>query len=189
MATGIVSSLPPPSIAGLSISVALSLLCYQFSIYVYNFWFHPLANYPGPKLAAVSCIPRIRRALRGDVFFWIVDLHLQYGEVVRVSPNELSFSGADAWKDVYGHKKAGQPNLVKDPAFYSFGEDDPHLVVVNDEDHARQRRIFANAFSDRALKMQEPLFNTYVDKLVRKLRATIASKPDEKFNMVNMYNL
>lgn len=74
------------------------LVIYQLSIYIYNVFFHPLRSFPGPKLAAASCLPRIKQALRGDVTFWIVDLHLKYGEVVRVSPNELSFAGADAWK-------------------------------------------------------------------------------------------
>ena len=62
------------------------------------------------------------------------------------------------------------------------------MVNADTENHARIRRIFANAFSDRALKMQEPLFLTYVDKLVQKLRDTIARDPASKFNMVNMYN-
>lgn len=36
--------------------------------------------------------------------------------------------------------------------------------------------------------MQEPLFLTYVNKLVEKMRAKVDSNPAEKFNMVNMYN-
>lgn len=36
--------------------------------------------------------------------------------------------------------------------------------------------------------MQEPLFLTYVDKLMQKMRATIKTDPQHKFNMVNMYN-
>jgi hypothetical protein len=50
------------------------------------------------------------------------------------------------------------------------------------------RRIFSNAFSDRSLKQQEPLFLSYVDKLMALLRSSHAENPDKKFDMVKMYN-
>jgi cytochrome P450 len=185
MASGLLAYVLPQSVGGIILLVFTVLVAYQSYIYFYNIFLHPLREFPGPRNAAASCVPSIRQALRGDIDFWITGLHLQYGEVVRVSPNELSFSSADAWKDIYGHKRAGKPSLVKDPAFYVF-EDDRTIINADDESHARQRRIFANAFSDRALKMQEPLFLTYVNKLVEKLRTKSASNPDEEFNMVNM---
>lgn len=45
-------------------------------------------------------------------------------------------------------------------------------------DHTRVRRLFSPAFSDRALKEQEPLFQKYVDLLVRKLGETIGYPVD-----------
>lgn len=53
------------------------------------------------------------------------------------------------------------------------------------EQHRRLRRIFAPAFSDRALKAQEPLFHRHVDMLVSKLREVANKK--ECVNMVDMY--
>jgi hypothetical protein len=185
MASGLLLYVLPQSFAGVILLLSILLTAYQFCIYLYNIFFHPLHKFPGPRLAAASCIPRIIRAIRGDVYFWINDLHQQYGEVVRVTPNELSFSSAESLKDIYAHKRAGRTNLPKDPGFYIFG-DDRTIINADDESHARQRKIFANAFSDRALKLQEPLFLTYVDKLVQKLRSKIASRPNEQINMVNM---
>lgn len=183
------SSILPHSVGGALLLITVLAVAYQLSIYIYNVFLHPLRRFPGPKSAAASALPKINNALRGDGVSWIVDLHRTYGEVVRVSPNELSFSGADAWKDIYGHKKAGQPAPVKDPAFYlTPNEDTFNIVNAGHEDHARQRRIFANAFSDGALKRQEPLFLTYIDKLVEKLRSAMTSDPQGKVNMVNMYN-
>jgi len=183
------ASILPHSLGGVLLSIPVLLLAYQLSSYIYNIFFHPLSRFPGPKTAAASALPKISAALRGDGVSWIVELHAKYGEVVRVSPNELSFSGADSWKDVYGHKKAGQQALLKDPLFYnSPGETTFNIVNAGYEDHARQRRIFANAFSDGALKKQEPLFLTYINKLVEKLRSKAEADPNEKFDMVNMYN-
>lgn len=171
---------------GLILLVTLTV-AYQLLIYTYNVYFHPLRHFPGPRLAAASALPRIRAALRGDGVSWIVDLHRRYGEIVRVSPNELSFSGADAWKDIY--KRSGQSTLVKDPAFYlTPNQTTYHIVNADREDHTRQRRIFANAFSDGALKKQEPLFLTHINKLIHKLRSTTSTNPLEKCNMVDMYN-
>lgn len=44
------------------------------------------------------------------------------------------------------------------------------------------------AFSDRALKQQEPLFNRYVDQLVSKLKDGIDQDANTKYDMVRMYN-
>lgn len=120
----------------------------------------------------------------------MVELHRQYGEVVRVSPNELSFNSAGAWKDIYGHRKGERAVLAKDPRFYQNpgNHDVVDIINANDADHGNIRKIFSNAFSDRALKQQEPLFKTYVNKLVDTLRATSAADRSHRVDMVSMYN-
>jgi cytochrome P450 len=50
------------------------------------------------------------------------------------------------------------------------------------------RRLFSPAFSDRALKEQEPLFMKYVTLLADKLREGMEEDPNHKFDMVKMYN-
>lgn len=170
---------------GLLSDFALQFVCYRISIYMYNIFLHPLRGFPGPVTSAASTWPKIRHAIHGDLIHWIVDLHAKFGEVVRVSPNELSFSSADAWKDIYGHSS----RLPKDPLFYDHPGDTVADIVNSDAaDHARMRKIFAHAFSDSALKKQEPLFLKYVDELVRKLRQLSTADPEHKFNMVDMYN-
>ena len=153
-----------------------------------NIFFHSLRRFPGPVTSAASPLPLISQSLRGHGLFWIAQLHEKYGEVVRISPRELSFSGADAYRDIYGHKKAGLPTLEKDPTFYSPPDKAHDIVNADFQSHARMRRIFSHAFSDRALKLQEPLFNTYVDRLVQKIRDGAAQDPKKQYNMVQMYN-
>jgi cytochrome P450 len=65
---------------------------------------------------------------------------------------------------------------------------EPNLIQARDVDHNRQRKIFTPAFSDRALKQQEPLFLKYTDQLVSKLKENIKQDPDAKLDMVRMYN-
>jgi cytochrome P450 len=43
-------------------------------------------------------------------------------------------------------------------------------MSANDDDHARQRKLLSNAFSDQALREQEPVLRSYADLLVKQLR-------------------
>ncbi|KAK4978487.1 hypothetical protein LTR28_005318 [Elasticomyces elasticus] len=109
--------------------------------------------------------------------------------MVRVAPNDLSYTNAQAWKDIYGHHSGGKNGNSKDPSFYTAPENGVHSIVTNnDEDHARVRRIFSHGFSNKALKEQEPLFLKYVDLLIEKLHKEVQDAPDTGINMVDLYN-
>jgi hypothetical protein len=123
---------------------------------------------------------------RGETLRWISRLHREYGSIVRVGPNELSFIDAQSWKDIYGFQPAGKTGNHKDPQFYDFVSlVVKNLVNANDQEHARMRRIFSNAFSDKALKEQEPLLFKYADLMVQKLHEKDLGA---KINMVEMFN-
>lgn len=63
---------------------------------IYNVYFHPLRNFPGPKFAAATPLPFVWRLLNGRMVHWTTKLHAKYGVVVRVHPDELSFIGSSA---------------------------------------------------------------------------------------------
>ncbi len=88
-------------------------------------------------------------------------LHDKYGEVVRLSPNEVSFTSGDtAWQDIYGfrtNKHKGHLNMRKDPAWYAPPPVGVHIIVANDEDHSRYRKVMSHSFSEKALAKQEVL--------------------------------
>lgn len=54
--------------------------------------------------------------LTGNEIYFMHDLHMKYGSVVRFSPNELSYTDAQAWRDVFGYQK-GKPENLKAPGF------------------------------------------------------------------------
>ncbi|KAF1810322.1 cytochrome P450 [Eremomyces bilateralis CBS 781.70] len=172
----------------ISLLLLICAVVYQLSIYIYNVFFHPLRRYPGPRLCAASFIPTIEKMVDGEAQKWITNLHSQYGEVVRVAPNELSYSSAQSWKDIYGHRRAGEPVLTKPDRFYEFPDSVPSIVNAGAADHSRFRRVFSHAFSDKALKLQEPLFLAYVDKLVKVMYTAAQKDSKHVFDMVRMYN-
>ncbi|KAI0308525.1 hypothetical protein OF83DRAFT_236928, partial [Amylostereum chailletii] len=58
--------------------------------------FHPLAHYPGPVLPKVSKWYSSYVCFQGKQHLWYQALHEQYGDIVRVGPNELSIRDASA---------------------------------------------------------------------------------------------
>lgn len=99
----------------------------------------------------------------------IKKLHEQYGDIVRLAPDELSFIDPAAWRDIYP-KNFLRPYEYKDQP---PGKTASHLIACTEEEHARFRRILAPAFSERYTAAQEPFVRSYVDKLISKLNERI----------------
>jgi cytochrome P450 len=114
-------------------------------------------------------------------------MHQSYGEVVRIGPNELSFSNREAWNEIYGHR-IGKPNMQKDEDMYTpplFGP--KSIITADDAGHARYRRLLAHAFSDKALRAQEPMLVSYVDLLIRRINE-LCDGGSNPLDMVKWYN-
>lgn len=97
-------------------------------------------------------------------------LENEYGPVVRIRPNTLFFTTAQAWRDIYGHRPGKRP-LQHDPeTYFNRNKGAAEIIRSSDADHSRIRKLLANAFSEQALRDQEPIITAYVDLLVDKLR-------------------
>ncbi|PTB50357.1 hypothetical protein M431DRAFT_541147 [Trichoderma harzianum CBS 226.95] len=155
---------------------------------VYSVTLHPLSRFPGPWYTSLSCIPFWISAISGRQVQWMQKLHSKYGPVVRYGPNELSYmdgSGA-AWKAIHGHERGGREFPKAREWFvapyngvYGINSAPAH------EDHRRFRQVFAPAFSERALKRQEPIFQKNIDQLLSSLSQTSAD--GQSVNMVELY--
>ena len=111
------------------------------------------------------------------------------GPVVRVAPNELSFSTASSWRDIYGVRKGVDPFVKSE--FYDGGNfASEALSIVSERDpknHAEMRKYLSGAFSDRSLKAQEPLIAECVDRLMDRLGE--AGQGDLGTDIVMWFNL
>ena len=97
------------------------------------------------------------------------ELHDSYGDIVRLAPDELSFTNAQAWQDIYGHHQ-GRQNFPKNPLWMVVAENGVHsIITANDADHSRYRRLLSHAFSEKALRQQEHLLHAYVDLMISRL--------------------
>ena len=145
---------------------------------MYNVYLHPLSTFPGPSLWAATRLPLIHQNVRGTSIFRIRQLHEQYGPVVRIAPDELTFTDGRAWKDIYGHQTPEWPKST-DGHGHPTPTNNVHsiLTVQSKADHARMRRQIAHAFSDKALRKQESLLQLHVGKLITQLRLQAAHGP------------
>lgn len=152
----------------------------------YNVWFHPLARFPGPIWNTFSHLPASYEFLRGNFTFYVHELHERYGDVVRVRPGALSFSGSQAAKDILNNQP-GRGQLRKNPEVYvkSLNGEYSILSVPSDADHSRYRRLLSHGFSERAIREQEPVVQSYVDLLIRGLHQRAKEGPQD---MVAWFN-
>lgn len=146
-------------------------------------FFHPLSQYPGPRLWAVSRLPWAWHVIKGDIWEPLDKFHDKYGPVIRIAPDELSYISPHAWKDIY----ATRPQLLKDPRSLTPPLNGANsLFTAAGEDHKRIRGAFINAFSDKALRDQSSLIEDYSGQLVERLKAEAV---DNSSSVVNIQQI
>ncbi|KAL5375074.1 hypothetical protein DPSP01_011490 [Paraphaeosphaeria sporulosa] len=163
------SNLIPDTVGGYILSVVLASVTYLTVIIVYRLYFHPLAKFPGPTLAATSILWYVFHWTSGDWPYDLAKAHRKYGDVVRTGPNELSFASAESWKDIYGHARKGRPTFLKSNFYDSQGRP-PSIVSARDPiEHSMQRKALSAAFSAKALRDQEHAVHQYVDMFIAQI--------------------
>ncbi|KAI5463844.1 cytochrome P450 [Mariannaea sp. PMI_226] len=142
---------------------------------VHNTYLHPLSAHPGPKLWAASRLPWCWYQYHGRLNHKLAELHNHYGTVVRVAPNELSYSSESAWKCIYGQRSI---EMKKDPIFSLVTPTGvPNIMTADRLTHSRHRRLLSHAFSERALREQEDLLVRYSTKLCHRLESECTKGP------------
>lgn len=144
---------------------------------MYNLFFHPLREYPGPKLDAATQLVYVYYMVKGDSCKHLARLHEKYGEVVRVGPNEISYLTVSANKTIFGNKPTEEATFEKNPAVYIQASGmAENLLFANTREHPRIKKLMAPAFSDQAIKEQEPTIQQLTSVMMNKLRYNRSGK-------------
>ena len=133
----------------------------------YNVFFHPLRHFRGNSWEIGIPLLWHRHVLRGTASHISMERHDKYGDVVRIGPNLLSYSSAQAWRDIYGASN-DLPKMV----FGDLGINPDSVFLAPKGEHGRQRRVMAPAFTEKSIAKQEQLIRVYIDLLVQRLRET-----------------
>jgi hypothetical protein len=90
----------------------------------------------------------------------------QYGDVVRIAPNELVFIKPQAASDIFGTQTQGL-ELFPKADFISLGWSDQGLSWEKDPIwHRTKAKKVRTAFSPRSLRMKESITHRYVDRFI-----------------------
>ena len=136
------------------------------SLIIYRVWFSPLNKFPGPWQAKISGVWLTSKLLKHDGYLKFEGLHNEYGKYVRVGPNDLSITDADVHEATFGHN-----TKFRKAIWYDNAKPFDSMHTTRDKAlHDRRRRIWAPAFSDKALRDYEPKVKFFNDKLVERIK-------------------
>ena len=145
----------------------VSLTANLFTKVAQQLFFSPLSKIPGPLLAKISPYYIILVDAAGNRTRTIHGLHRKYGSVVRIGPNEVSFTSPSVVKEIYGQ---GTP-YMKAPWYEAMSVPPVGIFSLRDrKEHTARRRLLSHAFSQTALNDAEPTIGVLVLKLVDRVR-------------------
>ncbi|KAM5540759.1 hypothetical protein V8D89_005403 [Ganoderma adspersum] len=141
-----------------SILVALEALSLLIaSLAVYRQWFAPLARLPGPSICAISRLPLIYHEFSGNRCSFIHNLHTKYGPIVRVAPDEVSFTTREAVKEIYTLGGSGYDKSSFYLLFKNFDTGNM-FSTLEKEEHAGIKKQFAERYSKLHVTKPEVAF-------------------------------
>ncbi|KAJ4415379.1 hypothetical protein N0V82_007374 [Gnomoniopsis sp. IMI 355080] len=114
----------------------------------------------------------------------VLELHKKYGSVIRITPNDLSYQEPNAWKEIMGHRKAGQQE--NDKEFYYRQPSLENIVGAYKDKHNMMRRSLSAAFSAQAMENQQPLIQTYINLFIQRMHENVAK--GNTVDMVSWFN-
>jgi tryprostatin B 6-hydroxylase len=161
------SEFPLSTAVSITSTVAAS---YLFGVYtsliIYRVWLSPLNKFPGPWQAKIAGVWLTSQMLKHDGYLKFAALHKKYGKYVRIGPNDLSITDADVHEAAFGHN-----TKFRKAFWYDNAKPFDSMHTTRDKAvHDRRRRIWAPAFSDKALRDYEPKVKIFNDKLVERIK-------------------
>ncbi|OKL55861.1 hypothetical protein UA08_08881 [Talaromyces atroroseus] len=126
-------------IAGLSVSTWLIYLLVRS----FCGW---QAKLPGPWYTTVTSLVLKYHEFTKNRRLWIHALHQKYGPVVRIAPNEVSFSNTEGMKEIYQSGGSGYDKTEFYDLFTQYGHR-TLFTTPNKVDHAVRKRIIADRYS------------------------------------------
>ncbi|KAH9232377.1 hypothetical protein K456DRAFT_1750789 [Colletotrichum gloeosporioides 23] len=112
----------------------------------------PLKYIPGPWYSHFTHYVLKYHVVMGRRIFYVDDLHRKYGDIVRLSPGEVSVVSVDGHRKIYSVSS----RCTKHEWYLKFGGHPyPGLFTMTDhQEHAQRRKMFARAFSKSQLRVQ-----------------------------------
>lgn len=149
---------------------AVVWLIYVVQLVIQRLWLSPLAHIPGPRLAALTQYYEFYYdiILGGQYTFKIIDMHEQYGPIVRINPWEVHVADPEFFSELY----AGPGRRRDKWNFYTqqFGAPQSALATVDHNLHRLRRSALNPFFSTQSVRNLQPVIEERVDALLDSFR-------------------
>jgi hypothetical protein len=136
----------------MSLAIAASAT-FIVAVFLYNLcfslFFSPLARIPGPKSFALTRLRLAYEDYKASRTRTINSLHREYGPVVRVGPNEVSFNSLTALRAIYG-AGSGFERTGFYHMFEVYGRKNMFSFATVKE-HGERKKLFAHAYAKSAI--------------------------------------
>ncbi|KAI0593579.1 putative flavonoid 3-hydroxylase [Biscogniauxia sp. FL1348] len=163
-------------ITGLS-ALAVACSVYVVSTVVYRLYFHPLAKFPGPKLAAATAWYEAYFDLfvhpGGQFMHELKRLHRVYGPIVRINPHEIHVEDSEWIETLYVNPVHGARNKYP-PAAIMMGTKDGCFGTILHRQHRKRRGALNPFFSKASVATSEAMIYRSAEELLRNLDEQIA---------------
>jgi cytochrome P450 len=105
-------------------------------------------------------------------------MQLRLIDIVRIAPDELSFARADAFNAIYSNAP-GRPAFPKSKTWHTNMPGRPLSVFValDSKVHARFRKAMEPAFTEKSVRMQEPIIQQNVELFISQLSKLASVDP------------
>ncbi|KAI2629194.1 cytochrome P450 [Hypomontagnella submonticulosa] len=134
---------------------------------LYRRYASPLRQYPGPFLASCTRLWKVYSTASEHTHLDHIELHRKYGPVVRIAPNELSFSSPAVARNVLS---AGKRFYKTD--FYSVfppPENPDIFTEIREDVHAMKKKVANVPYSMAAMRQLSPFIDDTIDLLASRL--------------------
>nr|AAS88583.1 PAH-inducible cytochrome P450 monooxygenase PC-PAH 5 [Phanerodontia chrysosporium] len=172
--------------AGLAL---LAFAAYVVANIIYNLYFHPLAKFPGPRAAAASRWWKAYvEVYKGEsIVDRLFELHAEYGDVVRITPDELHFSDPKVYNEIYNTRSRWD----KDGEMYApFGGNSTMFTALRYHDAKKRRDLTASLFSRKSVLSLQGSIQEGLDELCDIISArSAAGKTTDLFRAFRCLNL
>ncbi|KOS41655.1 hypothetical protein ACN38_g7501 [Penicillium nordicum] len=133
---------------------------------VYHLYFHPLSNFPGPKLAAATFLYEFYYdVVKSGMYIWEIErMHEKYGPIVRINPREVHIKDPSYYDEIHAgasHKRSKDPKYA-----IAFGAPNSLVGTITQDHHRFRRGLLSNYFSKRSVVNLGPSIHDKVDKLI-----------------------
>lgn len=171
MSSRIVWQLPRPTWDIISLIIAIAILLK----YVYRLTLHPLARFPGPRLAAATNLYGAYFDLRAGTSYvkCLPSLHGKYGPIIRAWPNILHISDIEAYNEIFsmGTKFDKHGPFYDNPISRCNFAADPHSKTA-----LPRRNLYASSFSRASIRRNEDRITTSLEKFLTILHTDYEQK-------------